>query len=534
MFGLGHRAAGISIEQTGIRYISFKNNNKQVHKKRFISLLPGMIVENQIADREALLDRLKQWVKNKGLRGSVVDLSIPPSQMIVRKMMIPSIGDKQIDQLVKLEVETGLHLPFENPVYDYVITGQDEGQSQLIIFAAPRKVVQDYVDVLEAAGLRIRSVEVTATALARSIVAGYGHEFSETMLIHLEQSLLDIYMFRSGNPVFMRTINLVDLTHEQPLNLQKELPFLAESEVAAASQEYLSTEQVVEITAEISRMLSFYQYSLHDGSTRITEMLITGSPEMRVQLQQELQLALPEMAIATIAVDQFSQGAKPDSSLNDYRIAAGAALRDNKIRSINLLPREDRETIVFPYFAISLAAIWILGVAGTGILYASAQGQYAERSEQIQAYQDQNAMLQAELAGLNNRNPSSGGLDRTAVIEAMSANRSDAAAVLDELQAGLPYGAVIRDINYSFQGEIALSVNFTAMEHSTTYLTALRQMSFSKGASIQKLTEGTQNSGNSLAKYTAVYRVDMTPVEEQNVDAQTPAEGGTDSSGTNQ
>lgn len=58
-----------------------------------------MIVENQIADREALLDRLKQWVKNKGLRGSVVDLSIPPSQMIVRKMMIPSIGDSRLTSL---------------------------------------------------------------------------------------------------------------------------------------------------------------------------------------------------------------------------------------------------------------------------------------------------------------------------------------------------------------------------------------------------------------------------------------------------
>lgn len=41
MFGLGHRAAGISIEQTGIRYISFKNNNKQVHKKKFISCFRG-------------------------------------------------------------------------------------------------------------------------------------------------------------------------------------------------------------------------------------------------------------------------------------------------------------------------------------------------------------------------------------------------------------------------------------------------------------------------------------------------------------
>lgn len=383
-----------------------------------------MIVENQVADSEALLDRLKQWVKTKGLRGSTVNLSIPPSQMIIRKMTIPSTVDKQIDQLVKLEVETGLHLPFENPVYDYVITGQDENESQLIIFAAPRKVVQDYVDVLEDAGLKIKSVEVSATALARSIVAGYGHSFNETMLIHLEQSLLDIYMFRSGNPVFMRTINLVDLGQPQPqtlpFDLNKEQPFPAEAEAAAtsASQEHLSAEQIVEITAEISRMLSFYQYSLHDGSTRITELLITGAPDMRRQLQQELQSALPELAIAPIAVDQFSAGLKPDSSLNDYRVAAGAALRDPKLRNINLLPREDRETIAFPYFAVTLAAVWVLGAVGTGILYASVHGEYNEQSIQIQSVQEQNAALQLELASLNNGGAGSGSFDRAAMIEA--------------------------------------------------------------------------------------------------------------------
>lgn len=542
MFGIGHKAAGVSIEQTGIRYISFKNKNpKQVHKKSFIPLLPGMIAENQVADSEALLDRVKQWVKNKGLRGSTVDLSIPPSQMIIRKMVIPSTGEKQIEQLVKLEVETGLHLPFENPVYDYVITGQDENESELILFAAPRKVIQDYVDVMEDAGLRIRSVEVSATALVRSVVAGYGHAFNETMLIHLEQSMLDIYMFRNGHPVFMRTINLVDLAREQLPHLTMEQPFPAEAEVAAASQEYLSSEQIVEITAEISRMLSFYQYSLHDGSTRITELLITGTPQMRTQLQQELQQALPELTIAPIAVDQFSEAVKPDSSLNDYRVAAGAALRDNKVRSINLLPREDRETVLFPYVAVTLAAAWILGVIGTAILYASVHGQFGDQSSQIQNMKEQNTLLQVELANLNKNNSASASLDKAAVIELIKAQRADAAAVLDELQEKLPPGGVIREISYTFRGDLLLNVNFTAIEDSGSYLTALRDMSFLISANIEKLSEGAADAGSgagaealtNLMKYTAVYRISMTPAPVQPIaEVQPAAEGGADNSGT--
>lgn len=36
-----------------------------------------MIIENQVADSEALYDRVRQWVKKEGLRGSKVSLSIP-------------------------------------------------------------------------------------------------------------------------------------------------------------------------------------------------------------------------------------------------------------------------------------------------------------------------------------------------------------------------------------------------------------------------------------------------------------------------
>ncbi|SEU14753.1 pilus assembly protein PilM [Paenibacillus sp. NFR01] len=537
MFGTGHKLAGVSIEQNNVRYIRFKNNNpKQIHKKRSLSLNPGLIVENQVADREALVDQLRQWVKTKGLRGSEVNLSIPPSQMIIRKMTIPSIVDKQIGQLVRLEVETGLHLPFENPVFDYVITGQGENESELVLFAAPRKIVQDYVSVMEEAGLKIKSVEISATALARSIVAGYGHAFNETMLIHLEQSLLDIYMFKGGNPIFMRTIDLADLGRGRPQESVEALPFSAELEVAATTQEHISAEQMVEITAEISRMLSFYQYSLHDGSTRITEVLITGSPTMRQDLQTELQQALPELAIAQVAADQFAQGAKPDYSLNDYRVAAGAALKSQAARSIDLLPREDREAILFPYLALALVMVWILGAAATGMWYATARSERTSQTHLMESLQQGNQALQAKVASLSTGSTTAGGMDREAIIKAISAARADAAGVLDELQKGLPYGAVIREISYAHNGDLMLTVNYTAMNHSADYLTALRGMSFTVSAAIEKLTEGaTASSGtvSNMIKYTAVYRVSMAAPQ---VTAETqPAAGEeADSVGTNQ
>lgn len=524
MFGFGHKPAGVSIEQTGVRYLYFKNKNpNQVPKKKFLPLPSGLIAENQVADKAALIAELKPWVKKNGMRGKIVDLSIPPSQMIIRKMTIPSIDDKQIGQLVKLEVETGLHLPFDQPVYDYVITEQSEEESQLILLAAPRKVVQDYVDVLEESGLKVRSVEVSATALARAVTAGYGYHLGESMLIHLEQSLLDIYMFRSGKPVFMRTLDLVDMEHAQPKPLNGEgAAYLSELQAAAGSAEHLAPEQIVEITAEISRMLSFYQYSLHDGSARITEVLITGTPVLRAQLQEELMAALPELAITSLGIDQLGD-VKVDYQLNDYRIAAGAALRGTERGpgTMDLLPREDRETVLFPYIAVSLAALWLLGVIGIGVLNSSLHGQLRDQTKQTANLQERNAALQLELAELDKTHAGSGALDRKMVIEALSSQRADAAAVLDELRTKLPPGAAIRETSYTFRGDLMLTVDFTAMEDSGTYLTALRGMSFASSATISKLSEGMAETASgaltNVMKYSAAYQIHLaaTPLEQE-------------------
>lgn len=517
MLGLGSKVAGLSIEATGIRYISFKNKQSwEVRKKRYLPLLPGMIIENQVADSEALYDRVRQWVKKEGLRGSKVSLSIPPSQIIIRKMSIPSTNDKQVEQLVKLEVETGLHLPFENPVYDYVTLEVDEEHSHLLVFAAPRKSIQDYVEILERAGLRISSVEISATALARSIATGHGESFAETMLINLEPSVMDVYMFRNGNPVFIRTINLLDLHKGRNVAA---LEFMADSEVlaetAVAVEEQLSPEQMVEITAEISRMLSFYQYSLHDGSTRIKNLVITGVPSIRKQLDLELQQSLAELDITPISLDQMGNDAVSDLELNDYRVAAGTALKSIiSVDTIDLLPREDRETLLFPYVTMGLVAIWLVGTIGTGIYFSANKGQISNGKEELQGLQDRSLMLQVELGKLKNSGP--GQLDRKTAIAEIQKYKLNAVAVLNELAEGLPPGSLLRDINYTYRTSIDLIVNVPTMVDASNYLRQLRQMSFTVDASISKLTEGTvdqsagpTNAATSLNMYTAIYKVNL-------------------------
>lgn len=393
--------------------------------------------------------------------------------------------------------------------------------------------------MLEGAGLRVGTVEIAATALARSLTIGRKAEFEDTMLINIEQNVLDVYMFRSGNPVFIRTINQMDLNSGVQPSTQAGIDYVREAAATSTSLAggLLAPGRMLEITAEISRMLNFYQYSLHDGSTRIQSVLITGPLQIRNQLLEELHQSLTELEVATIGLEDVMGDSTPDLELNDYRVAAGAALQDSNTLAVNLLPREDREALLFPYVAVALVGIWLIGAVGVGIFFATNKGQIAENEQQIQGAQDRSLMLQSELAKING---SSGILNRKAAVDEILAYRTIIVPVLNELSAGLPQDSLLRSINYTYHDSIDLTLRVPSMEASSIYLANLRKMSFTKGAEIQKLTEGdtTVQSGSvsGYGAYTAVYHVSLLKTKADNTAAgidQQAASGEGDGNGTN-
>lgn len=513
MRGFGSKKAGLTIEQTGVRFIQLKNNKTwEIEKQSFLPLEPGTIIENQIADEEKLRTHIRQWVEQEGLKGSRVALSVPPSQVIIRKMNISAVNPKQVEQLVALEVETGLHLPFEEPVYDYIPIGREkltqedgieEEVTRVLVFAAPSRLINEYIDILDEAGIKTDSVEVSATALGRMTEIAQDKPFADTMLVHLERSQMDVYMFREGNPVFMRTINLLDLADEAPM-FQSE-SYLAQK--AALGEDSLSTEQILEVIAEISRMLNFYQYSLHDGTARINELVVTGPEAIRQQLVGELRQALAEMDIHELQLEA-APGKMEDSSLNLYRVAVGAALRDEKNSLIDLLPREDRDVKVLPYALAALLLIWVFAAVGVGFVYVSQKSELENKTAQAARLQSDSQLKQLELAGLQG----SGG-SPAAIILQLEAARMDAVSVLEQLDAALTQRGVIRDISYSQSSTIDLTVDVGKIEDASAYLARLKRLTFVTDAKISSLAEETDTgSGSTLGTtglYAVVYSVSM-------------------------
>lgn len=114
MFGIGTKRIGITVDQTGVRYVTVKRKSRgKLERAASLPIPPGIIIEDQIVNSESLSLQVKQWVKAEKLRGASATIAIPTSQIIIRKMRIPSIKPQELRQLVELEVETALRLPLK-------------------------------------------------------------------------------------------------------------------------------------------------------------------------------------------------------------------------------------------------------------------------------------------------------------------------------------------------------------------------------------------------------------------------------------
>ncbi|NIK77300.1 type IV pilus assembly protein PilM [Paenibacillus castaneae] len=492
---------GLTIDQMGVRYVKAKKKKaREIESCGYLPFESGLIVEDQFTAIEILRDKLKHWVKSEKLTGASVTLSIPTSQVIIRKLTIESSNKKELKQLIELEIETALHLPFENPVYDYIVTASANGSSEVLVYVSPLKWIQQCVSLLESAGLRIRYCELASTALARAIKEKKAVPLTSAMLINLDKPNIEIYMFHDGNPVFMRVMN--------------------EYEEVAIKEEGLAPELIASMNAEISRLLNFYQYSIHEGQSKITDTLVSGYIKGREKLVSEFSQLQPEMKVEIVDFGSVLSKEKNDVE-EDFRIPFGLAIRDGNAKGINLVPDRIINKKLFPAQLLVVSLIWLVCLITIVVLYTGNQSNLSRKEAETASLIRSNALLEQELANLNKKSQLDA--DPLAVIKSIQDNRQDAVIVLDDLHDMLPIGAILQTIEYSKPGSVSLIVKFSDMKQIADYLYKMRTLPYSGGAILQGFTSTeTQMTARLEMKWKGLL---------QNADGEGTQEGGEKSNG---
>jgi type IV pilus assembly protein PilM len=251
-----------------------------------LNITPGIIEEGTIKDYDAVTDAIRELFKSNNLKDKNVAISIGGYSVIVKKINVQTMTEDELQETIHFEAEQYIPFDISDVNLDFQILGESEhnpNQMSVLLVAAKKEMVSDYIQLVEMAGLNTLVIDVDAFALQNIFEFNYATEDESVALIDIGASKTSLNILKGYSSVFMRDVSLGCGQINQQIVARADCS-LEEAEEIKHSEEsdLISREDLAEIesaivsdwTTEIKRAIDFF-YSTYPED-HITRIILSG------------------------------------------------------------------------------------------------------------------------------------------------------------------------------------------------------------------------------------------------------------------
>lgn len=169
--------SGLSIEDDKLRIVRIED--KKIKSYNSIAVPSGVVVDGEIADKDGffkLLEKLFKEARPRRIKTKKIRLALSESKSFLRLISMPNMSEKEISEAIKWEIEANIPLSLDQVYYDWQMVGDifdngnEEGEVRVLVLAAAKRIVDQYLEILEEFGLEVVGIESETTALTRSLL----------------------------------------------------------------------------------------------------------------------------------------------------------------------------------------------------------------------------------------------------------------------------------------------------------------------------------------------------------------------------
>jgi type IV pilus assembly protein PilM len=149
------------------------NGSIAVTRGAVAPLRAGVLRDGEVSDPAALTAAIKELWATSGMPKQV-RLGIANQRIVVRTLDMPRLDDpKALDAAVRVEAPDHIPMPMDEAVLDFQELGPVDTpagpRTRVVVVAVRREMVERYLEAVEAAGLKVTGVDLSAFALVRSM-----------------------------------------------------------------------------------------------------------------------------------------------------------------------------------------------------------------------------------------------------------------------------------------------------------------------------------------------------------------------------
>lgn len=274
---------GLDIGTSSVKFVQLKNEGKRTKLIGYgkVKIPKNIILEGIVAEPEKLAELLKKnfsnapWGKVTAKR---IISSLPESKIFTRIIELPFLGSKDVEEAVKYEVEQSIPIPATDLYLDWQILEQNPEKMVVIFSAAPRSIVDSYVQLFNLLEMEPLALEPSLVALSRAMISNKNQV--EPVII------LDIGGATSNMAVFDSTLRVTEslpiggITFEEKITQNlgieaKDARLLVREGMKEGSPAApIIQDEIEKLTVEIEKMINYHEEK--GGGGKITKVLLCG------------------------------------------------------------------------------------------------------------------------------------------------------------------------------------------------------------------------------------------------------------------
>ena len=213
VFGKNDNLVGLDIGSRSIKAAEIVETKRGSALKNLgiIDIAHGVIEEGTISDPESVAESIQQLWKSSGFKETNVAVSIGGYSVIVKKIIVQTMAEEQLQETIHFEAEQYIPFDISDVNLDFQILGESESnpnQMDVFLVAAKKEMVDDYINLVNLAGLNACTIDVEAFALQNTFEANYDTQKENIALIDIGASKTSLNILKDAASVFMRDVSL--------------------------------------------------------------------------------------------------------------------------------------------------------------------------------------------------------------------------------------------------------------------------------------------------------------------------------------